>query len=81
MVNGLRVYILDGAVATVEGFQEFYSRRADGPYYRWWYEYGLKQWRVARVRDRDFPTAPLCSSTWKSLPVGLQGSLVEHYLD
>ena len=78
-MNGLRMFILDRSAAT--GLQIFYSRRADGPYYRWWYDHGLEHWRAARVQGQDFPTAPLCASSWKNIPVALQGSLIDHYQD
>ena len=81
MVNGLRVFVIDDVVATATAIHEFYSRRSDGPYYRWWYENGLQRWCFARVRAPDFPTRPLSCSSWKSLPIDLQRSLVEHYQD
>ena len=80
-MNGLRMFILDSSPATAGSLQVFYSRRADGPYYRWWYDDGLEQWRVARVQGHDFPAAPLCASSWKNIPVALQGSLIDHYQD
>lgn len=67
--------------ATAQGVEVFYSRRADGPYYRWWYETAVKQWRAARVQGHELPLAPLCSSNWKSIPPALQQSLTDHYLE
>ena len=81
MVNGLRVFVIDDVVATATAIHEFYSRRSDGPYYRWWYDHGLEHWRAARVQGQDFPTTPLCASSWKNIPVALQGSLIDHYQD
>jgi len=80
-MNGLRMFILNTSAVTAGGLQVFYSRRDDGPYYRWWYDHGLEHWRAARVQGHEFPTAPLCSSSWKSIPVALQGSLIDHYQD
>jgi len=79
-MNGLRMFILDRSAATAGGLI-FYSRRADGPYYRWWYDDSLEHWRAARVQVDDFPTTPLCASSWKNIPVALQGSLIDHYQD
>src|SRR5213075_1459371 len=48
-MHGLRVYINGGAVETHGGCPVFYSRREDGPYYRWSYDDSLCEWQVGRV--------------------------------
>ena len=78
-MNGLRVYINTQATETHEGCGVFYSRRADGPYYRWRYDEKVTQWRVARMRLSDVTPKVLCTTNWKALPTALQRSMVEHY--
>jgi hypothetical protein len=80
-LNGLRIFTQPGLAETVGGFQVFYSRRADGPYYRWYFEQGLKQWRAARVNAVKLSAGELSLSTWRSLPGALQKSLIDHYLE
>jgi hypothetical protein len=79
MVNGLRIYINDRALEAASGDLVFYSRRADGPYYRWRYEKGLEQWRGARMHAADFSPRELSMSNWKTVPSALQSRLVDHY--
>jgi hypothetical protein len=80
-VNGVRVYAstVEAATGDVEGV--FYSRRGDGPYYRWLYEATAAKWRVARVIDAAFTRQTLSLATWKNIPVALQTRLGEHYLE
>lgn len=79
MVNGLRIYVNGDAREAAAGDRVFYSRRADGPYYRWRYDEKLKQWRSARVRVSDFSPKDLSMSNWKTVPPALQRSLIDHY--
>ncbi len=79
-MNGLRVYI-DGegeGDETRRTRSVFYSRREDGPYYRWVYDDAIRQWRVGRVMKS---AKTLSAAAWKTLPVTLQRSIVEHYQD
>ena len=80
-MNGLRVYLNVGGVDTRNGQRVFYSRRADGPYYRWWYEEKLGQWRGSRVHASDFTPRALSMASWKVVPMELQARLDEHYLE
>jgi hypothetical protein len=80
-LNGLRMFILDGRVVPSDGSEVFYSRRSDGPYYRWSYEQKLEQWRSVRVHADELPYLTLAASRWKNVPRSLQRSLVEHYLE
>jgi hypothetical protein len=75
------MFIADGRDAAAGASQEFYSRRANGPYYRWWYESKLQQWRSTRVHADELPENSLCAWSWKNVPHALQGSLLEHYLE
>ena len=79
-MNGLRVYITPNSVGT-PGQKVFYSRRGNGPYYRWFYEENVNEWRAARVVAVDFTPHTLSMATWKAVPVALQTRLGEHYLD
>ena len=59
----------------------FYSRRADGPYYRWLYAEGPKRWHYSRVHlDRE-TLRVLSLAPWDALPAALRSRLGEHYLE
>lgn len=79
-MNGLRVYVNPVGAETLAGNSVFYSRRGDGPYYRWRYEEELRQWRSSRV-SFDVTLKALCMASWKAVPTALQARLDEHYLD
>ena len=58
----------------------FYSRRADGPLYRWLYAEGHGRWRYSRVHlDRE-ALRLLRLAPWDALPAALRSRLGEHYL-
>jgi len=90
-LSGLRVYInartadeadtigVDEEPGT--GNQIFYSRRGNGPIYRWLYEEKLAHWRALRMHTSDFDTHKLSNASWKSVPETLQTQLGAHYLD
>jgi hypothetical protein len=78
-MNGLRVYINPRVAETCGGFGVFYSRRENGPYYRWAYEEKRKVWRVSRVQPSDFSPKMLSNANWKGVPAALQKSMIEHY--
>ena len=80
-MNGLRVYInpLGGTIETDAAI--FYSRRGNGPIYRWLYEEKLGHWRSARMNNSELTSRDLCNASWKSLPEKLQAQLGQHYLD
>lgn len=80
-INGLRVYINPEVTETRGGFGVFYSRRENGPYYRWVYEETVKRWRVARVQPSDFSSRTFSTANWKGVPASLQKRMVEHYED
>jgi hypothetical protein len=77
-MNGVRIYI-NPEVAAPGSEEVFYSHRAGGPYYRWYYEEELEQWRFIRMHLVDFSPESLCSWRWKHIPAALQGRLKEHY--
>src|SRR6476660_6365421 len=71
-VNGLRVYINPQGKETCGGFGVFYSRRENGPYYRWAFEESVSLWRVSRVSPSDFSPKALANANWKGVPAALQ---------
>lgn len=80
-MNGLRIYT---NLLTSEADCEdsiFFSRRADGPFYRWSYEQTLNQWHYSRVNALDVIHRELSLASWKGLPPALQARLRGHYLD
>lgn len=75
----LHVYVnASGAPAERE---VFYSRRADGPLYRWRYEEAHGRWRFSRVHRSRLTFRALCLANWRAVPTTLQASLGEHYLE
>ena len=54
-MNGLRVYIKPNGTELRSGPEVFYSRRGNGPFYRWLYEEKAAQWRVCAFGG-DFTT-------------------------
>jgi hypothetical protein len=78
-MNGLRVYVNPRVTESCGGFGVFYSRRENGPYYRWAYEEKRKLWRVSRVQPSDFSPKMLSNANWKGVPAALQKSMIEHY--
>src|SRR5260370_42529898 len=79
MMSGLRIYVNRTLSEATGGDRVFYSRRSDGPYYRWRYEERLEQWRGARVHGSEFSPNELCMSNWKTVPSALQKRLIDHY--
>jgi len=80
-MNGLRVYTKGDAAETCAGRPVFYSRREDGPYYRWSYDDSLSAWQVGRVLRSGVSSKALTTAPWKVIPARLQRSIVEHYED
>ncbi len=80
-MNGLRVYIHPASAGTYTDASIFYSRRGNGPIYRWLYEEKLSRWRSLRINSSELTSRDLCNATWKSVPEKLQAQLGEHYLD
>lgn len=80
-MNGLRVYVNGEMAESRSGRPVFYSRREDGPYYRWSYDDDLGQWRVDRVLKSGLSPKALAAAAWKLLPVALQRNIIDHYQD
>jgi hypothetical protein len=75
----LRVYINPDGTGRQGEQAAFYSRRADGPLYRWCYEEAPGRWRFSRVRLSRLAAKTLCAANWKAVPDALQKRLEEHY--
>jgi hypothetical protein len=90
-MSGLRVYVntpstnLPSAIGIeledIKVVKVFYSRRGNGPIYRWLYEEKLAHWRASRMNTADFDSHKLSNASWKSVPETLQAQLGAHYLD
>ena len=89
-LSGLRVFINSpntDQTRRVDAEEEaaanrvFYSRRGNGPIYRWLYEEKLAHWRALRLHTSDFDSHKLSNASWKSVPEKLQVQLGAHYLD
>jgi hypothetical protein len=77
----LRVYVSPAAAGALGGQAVFYSRRADGPYYRWLYEERRGRWRFSRVHLSKLSLRVLCVANWNAVPAALQTRIGEHYLE
>lgn len=80
-MNGLRVYIEPLSGDSRVGNEVFYSRRSDGPYYRWSFEERLAEWHVLRMHACDLTRGDLELAPWKGVPSSLKVRLTEHYLE
>jgi hypothetical protein len=80
-MNGLRLYARVNDHGNNGAADVFYSRRGNGPYYRWHYENIIGQWRVSRVIAPDFDPHSLALAPFKALPAALQTKLSMHYME
>ncbi|HKZ77142.1 MAG TPA: hypothetical protein VJ124_02380 [Pyrinomonadaceae bacterium] len=80
-MNGLRLYIKPISANGVVGKKVFYSRRAGGPYYRWFFEEKLGRWQGLRMHACDLTLGELSLACWKAVPLALQVRLNEHYME
>lgn len=80
-MRDLRVYVRLVTGEPSGGREVFYSRRADGPFYRWRYEETPGRWRYARVRLSKLKLRVLSVACWDAVPAALQDRLGEHYLE
>ena len=78
-MNGLRVYIIAELKALGKNPAAFYSRRDNGPFYRW--TMGERFWSAARVSTTSFSVKNLSATSWKLVPTALQKSIIDHYQD
>lgn len=80
-MNGLKVYINPKDTDTPRDHGVFYSRRENGPYYRWRYEEGLGQWLFSRTHPSELMPNALAPANWRDVPTALRARLDEHYLE
>jgi hypothetical protein len=80
-MRDLRVYVAPVASGARGERAAFYSRRADGPYYLWFYAEGAGRWRYSRVRLNGLALRMLSIAPWDSVPNALRERLGEHYLE
>jgi hypothetical protein len=78
-MRDLRVYV--AAPVGRGGSGSFYTRRGDGPYYRWLYEEEVMRWRFTRVSLPKMTLRVLRVANWDAVPSALRVRLGEHYLD
>ena len=78
-MNGLRVYVNILPEERAKDSGAFYSRRENGPFYRW--TLADRHWSAARVTSASFSSKDLSATSWKLVPAALQRSIVEHYQD
>ena len=78
-MNGLRVYVNILPEERAKDSGAFYSRRENGPFYRW--TLADRQWSASRVSSASFSSKDLSATTWKLVPTALQRSIVDHYQD
>lgn len=76
-MNGLRVYVNILPEERAKDSGAFYSRRDNGPFYRW--TLADRHWSAARVTSSSFSSKDLSATSWKLVPTALQRSIVEHY--
>jgi hypothetical protein len=76
-MNGLRVYVNILPEERAKDSGAFYSRRDNGPFYRW--TLADRNWSAARVTSTSFSSKDLSATSWKLVPTALQRSMVEHY--
>lgn len=80
-MRDLRVYVDTPGADGRAGRRSFYSRRGDGPYYRWLCEEEDTGWRFTRVSLPKMTLRVLRVAPWEALPTALRARLGEHYLD
>ena len=78
-MNGLRVYVNILPEERAKDSGAFYSRRENGPFYRW--TLADRHWSASRVSSASFSSKDLSATSWKLVPAALQRSIVEHYQD
>lgn len=80
-MRDLHVYIAPVSSEARAGHTAFYTRRGDGPYYRWLYAEGSGRWRYSRVSLDRLTLRVLAVARWDAVPTALRDRLGEHYLE
>lgn len=77
--GGLRVYINPAGMDVPGEPGVFYSRREEGPYYRWNFGDESVRWHSSRVYPSALTVKAFCVANWTNVPHSLQARLDEHY--
>ncbi len=77
--HGLRVYVNTVGADTLTKHGVFYSRRGEGPFYRWHYEAESDRWCSSRAHLVAKP--PTFRMAQGRVPPALRTRLLEHYED
>jgi hypothetical protein len=80
-MRDLHVYVAPAGSEARGEFTAFYSRRSDGPYYRWFYAERSGRWHYSRVNLDRLTRRVLCVAPWDAVPTALRARIGEHYLD
>ena len=80
-MKDLHVYVAPAGFDARGECTAFYSRRADGPFYRWRLVEDSGRWRYSRVSLDRLTLRVLCVARWEAVPTALRARLSEHYLD
>jgi len=78
-VHGLQVYKDLNAPIGAAIDQNFYSRRAGGPYYRWRYEKVRSRWQWSRLEAHELEKTEMVPTHWNAVPAELKVRFDEHY--
>lgn len=79
-MDGLRIFTNRSVSESHDGCAVFYSRRNDGPFYRWSYFENRDEWQAGRVGSL-ISRNELLARTWKTIPEPLQRSIIDYYED
>ena len=80
-MRDLHVYVTPVGPGARGEHAAFYTRRADGPFYRWRYVEGSGRWLYSRVSLSKLTLRVLCVARWEAVPTELRDRLGEHYLE
>lgn len=80
-MRDLHVYVDPAGSEAGAETPAFYTRRADGPYYRWLYAEGAGRWDYSRVSLDRLTLRLLCAARLDAIPTALRKRLGEHYLE
>ncbi len=80
-MRDLHVYVEHAGAGARGQRAAFYTRRADGPFYRWLDAEGSGRWRYSRVNLDRLTLRMLCVAPWDAVPAALRSRLGEHYLE
>lgn len=74
---GLRVYLGPEAIEPSGTHAVFYTRREDGPFYRWEFDEVTSHWRSSRLGHNRIPRT--LRTAHGKVPFDLKSELLSHY--